>query len=92
MLREMTILYVITSDPGTITLIQGVGFAIRKPGSFQSASAPVAEHRGWPLRPALVPEVTLHPPPLFPRRQHGGQTAVVTLDSSNPPLAERPLV
>jgi len=33
-----SILYVIAIDPGTITMIQGVGLSVRKPGSF---------HRQW---------------------------------------------
>ena len=38
-LPEMTILYVIASDPRTITLIQRVGFAISESGSFHSATS-----------------------------------------------------
>ena len=34
-LPEMMNLYVIVSDPGTITTIQGVGIALRDPGLFQ---------------------------------------------------------
>jgi len=33
-LPEIMNLYVIASDPGTITMIQGVGFALWEPGSF----------------------------------------------------------
>ena len=36
-LPEMTIMYVIASDHGTITLIEEIGFAIREPGSFHLA-------------------------------------------------------
>ena len=40
MLPKMIILYVIAPDSETITPIQGVGFAIREPCSFQLASEP----------------------------------------------------
>ena len=33
------VLYVIATDPGTITTIQGVGLSVRQPGSFQLGSS-----------------------------------------------------
>ena len=37
-LPEIMNLYLIASDPGTITTIQGDGFTSREPGSFQNYS------------------------------------------------------
>ena len=34
-------MYVIATDPGTITTIQGVGFSFQKPGSFHAPSRAV---------------------------------------------------
>jgi len=56
MLPKMTILYVIASDPGTITPIQGVGFAIREPGSFKKQGKMTAteDSRGRGTVPGLT--------------------------------------
>ena len=40
------VLYVIATDPGTITTIQGVGLPFREPGSFQNECAIVLPFQG----------------------------------------------
>ena len=62
------VLYVIATDPGTITTIQGFGFFIRKPGLFQPAHNSPRDKREQSRKQArkIAQETTRYNSPVNP--------------------------